>query len=90
MQPNIKRQKTYEMTTKANTIATLLSHGIYGEDVFNAVPFFDDPNEVWQRSRNLIEKYQESIFDKSKDYLVLHFNCKLTLFRLQLTIQDIS
>ena len=66
MQPNIKRQKTYEMTTKANTIATLLSHGIYGEDVLNAVPFFDDPNEVWQRSRNLIEKYQESIFDKSK------------------------
>ena len=57
VQPNIKRQKTYEMTTKANAMATLLSHGIYGEDVLNAIPFFDDPNEVWQRSKGLIEKY---------------------------------
>lgn len=67
MQPNIKRQKTYEMTTKANAIATLLSHGIYGEDVLNAIPFFDDPNEVWQRSKVLIEKYQKSIFDKDSN-----------------------
>lgn len=65
VQPNIKRQKTYEMTTKANAMATLLSHGIYGEDVLNAIPFFDDPNEVWQRSKELIEKYQSSIFDKT-------------------------
>lgn len=64
LQPNIKRQKTYEMTTKANAIATLLSHGIYGEDVLNTISFFDDPNEVWERSRELIEKYQSSIFDK--------------------------
>ena len=67
VQPNIKRQKTYEMTTKANAMATLLSHGIYGEDVLNAIPFFDDPNEVWQRSKGLIEKYQASIFDKGTD-----------------------
>ena len=67
VQPNIKRQKTYEMTTKANAMATLLSHGIYGEDVLNAIPFFDDPNEVWQRSKGLIEKYQSSIFDKGTD-----------------------
>lgn len=67
VQPNIKRQKTYEMTTKANAMATLLSHGIYGEDVLNAIPFFDDPNEVWQRSKEIIEKYQASIFDKSTD-----------------------
>ena len=65
MQPNVKRQKTYEMTTKANEIETLLSHGIYVEDVLKAIAFFDDPNEVWQRSKDLIEKYQSSIFDKS-------------------------
>lgn len=55
------------MTTKANAMATLLSHGIYGEDVLNAIPFFDDPNEVWQRSKPLIEKYQASIFNKDTD-----------------------
>nr|DAO52690.1 MAG TPA: Portal [Caudoviricetes sp.] len=62
---NVKRQKTYEMSTKVNAMATLLSHGFYGEDVVNAIPFFDDPNEVWNRSKELIEKYQSSIFDKS-------------------------
>ena len=46
-------------------MATLLSHGFYGEDVVNAIPFFDDPNEVWNRSKKLIEKYQDSIFEKS-------------------------
>lgn len=60
--PNVRRQKLYELTTKVNAIATLLSHGVYGEDVFNTIPLFDDSNETWQRSRALIEKYQESIF----------------------------
>lgn len=67
VEPNIKRQKTYEMTTKANTIATLLSHGIRGDYVLNAVPFFDDPNEVWVGSRDLIEMYQNSVFGEKED-----------------------
>lgn len=67
VEPNIKRQKTYEMTTKANTIATLLSHGIRGDYVLNAVPFFDDPNEVWVGSRDLIEMYQNSVFGEKEE-----------------------
>ncbi len=67
VEPNIKRQKTYEMTTKANTIATLLSHGIRGDYVLNAVPFFDDPNEVWVGSRDLIEQYQDSVFGEKEE-----------------------
>lgn len=67
VEPNIKRQKTYEMTTKANTIATLLSHGIRGDYVLNAIPFFDDPNEVWVGSRDLIEMYQNSVFGEKEE-----------------------
>ncbi len=67
IEPNIKRQKTYEMTTKANTIATLLSHGFRGDYVLNAVPFFDDPNEVWVGSRELIEQYQASVFGTKEE-----------------------
>lgn len=67
VEPNIKRQKTYEMTTKANTIATLLSHGIRGDYVLNAVSFFDDPNEVWVGSRDLIEAYQNSVFGEKEE-----------------------
>lgn len=66
VEPNIKRQKTYEMTTKVNAMATLLSHGIRGDYVLNGIAFFDDPNEVWEGSKELIEKYQSSIFDKSE------------------------
>lgn len=66
VEPNIKRQKTYEMTTKVNAMATLLSHGIRGDYVLNGISFFDDPNEVWEGSKELIEKYQSSIFDKTE------------------------
>ena len=55
VEPNIKRQKTYEMTTKVNAMATLLSHGIRGDYVLNGISFFDDPNEVWEGSKDLIQ-----------------------------------
>lgn len=62
---NIKRQKTYEMTTKVNAMATLLSHGFSLEDTVNAIPFFDDPNEVCMRSGDMVKKYQDSVVNKS-------------------------
>lgn len=65
IQPNIKRQKTYEMTTKANAFATWVSHGINGLHALKAINAFEDVNQVWEDSKELIEKYQESIFDKS-------------------------
>lgn len=65
IEPNIKRQKTYEMSTKVNSMATLLSHGFSLEDAVNSIPFFDDPNEVCLRSGKGIKKYQDSIFNKS-------------------------
>ena len=65
IEPNIKRQKTYEMSTKVNSMATLLSHGFSLEDAVNSIPFFDDPNEVCLRSGEGIKKYQDSIFNKT-------------------------
>ena len=50
VEPSIKRQKTYELSTKCNSIATLINIGVNGKDVFNTIPLFDDPNEVWQRN----------------------------------------
>lgn len=65
LQPNIKRQKTYELTVKTNAIATLLSHGFDGESVINTISIFEDNNQVWQRSREGIEAYQRSVYDTS-------------------------
>ena len=64
VQPNIKRQKTYEMSTKVNAMATLLSHGFSLKDTVEAIPFFDDPNDVIARSEKMVEAYQNSIINK--------------------------
>ena len=63
--PNIKRQKTYELATKSNFIATLLSHGFDGESVIKTANVFDDPMQVWQDSKEGILKYQETLYAKA-------------------------
>ena len=64
-QPNIKRNKTYEMSTKANCFSTLVSHGIQGYHALKVINMFDDVNQVYADSAELIEKYQKSVFDNS-------------------------
>ena len=57
---NIKRQKLYELSTKVNSIATLIGKGFDGGKVLNAIPVFDDPNEVWEASKEMVIKIQKS------------------------------
>lgn len=64
VKPNIKRQKTYEMSTKVNAMATLISHGFSLKDTVDAIPFFDDPNDVVARSGEMVKAYQDSIINK--------------------------
>lgn len=66
IQPNIKRLKLAEMSTKCNSLATLLSHGIDGLNAIRTVNLFSDPNQVYADSKELIDRYQTSIFDKQK------------------------
>ena len=65
--PNFKRQKTYELTTKTNAIATLLGHGFSLEDCVATVPLFDDPSQVVTRSGEGVRKYQETIFNTENE-----------------------
>lgn len=62
--PNIKRQKNYELTIKANYMATLLNLGFYGEHVIKGANAFDDPEQVWIDSREMIEAIQKSKITK--------------------------
>lgn len=57
---NIKRQKLYELSTKVNSIATLVNTGFNGGKVLNAIPVFDDPNEVWEASKDTVEQIQRA------------------------------
>lgn len=73
---SIKRQKTYEMTTKINAYATGVSHGIWYEDMINAINLFDDPQQVAKNSRETTKKYLESMFEPKKTEAVGGLNEK--------------
>lgn len=60
VKPNIKRQKTYELTVKVNAMMALISKGFALEDVVSVAPLFEDPNEVVSRSGEGVKRYQES------------------------------
>lgn len=66
LQPNIKRTKNFELVTKTNALATMLSHGIHGLHALKTVNLFSDPLEVYKDSQELIDKYQSSLFDKEQ------------------------
>ena len=63
-QPNIKRNKSYELTNKVNAFATMVSHGINGYHALKTVNLVDDVNQVYADSKALIEKYQDGLFNK--------------------------
>jgi len=66
VKPYIKRQKSYEMTVKTNALATMLAHGIYGLDAIQSINYFDDPSQVWERSKETIEQYQQKTFGEEQ------------------------
>ena len=55
------------MTTKVNFFATAISHGIHGLHALKAMNAFEDVNTVWEDSKELIEMYQNSIFNKQTE-----------------------
>ena len=67
VQPSIKRQKNYELAVKSNAFATLVSHGVHGLHVLRIVNLFDDPQQVYEDSKELIERYQDSVFNKQNE-----------------------
>lgn len=60
LQPSIKRQKNYELTTKANFAVTLIKAGFHGGDVIKEMNVFPDPNQVWIDSKKGIEAFQKA------------------------------
>lgn len=65
--PSIKRQKNYELVSKVNALSVMVSHGIHGLHAIRVINLFDDPQQVYEDSRELIDKYQTSLFDRSQN-----------------------
>lgn len=61
-QPNIKRNKTYELASKTNAWATLVKHGMNGYHALKTVNLVDDVNQVWADSKDGVEMFQMSVY----------------------------
>lgn len=66
VKPNISRQKNYEMTSKINTYATGVAHGIAPQHMIPAINFFPDPQQVITDSMPYIERYLNSTFKEQE------------------------
>ena len=52
------RNKTYDLGTKVNALATLLNSGVDGLKAFEVIDLFPDTQQAWLDSRENIEKKQ--------------------------------
>jgi len=59
------RKKSVDMSIKANTFATLVSHGINGRHALEYIDAFADVQQTYNDSREGIEAYQKSAYENS-------------------------
>jgi len=60
------RNKIYDIATKSNALATLINSGIDGKHAIETVSLFTDPQSVWNDSKDLIKKVQDSKTTKNE------------------------
>lgn len=75
---SIIRNKNYDMATKANTFATWISHGIHPLNALEQVEAFADNTQVYENSKETLEKYQDNLFEKEEKRLQQDTSDQLT------------
>lgn len=58
------RQKNYDLNSKMNATATAVKIGINGRHALKLGDAWDDIEQVWLDSKDSIEAYQKSIYEK--------------------------
>ncbi len=64
--PKFTRQKTFDLGTKTNSMVAMIKSGIHGRIAMQTVDLFPDVAQAWNDSKELIEKFQESLFQKKE------------------------
>lgn len=67
VQVNVMRKKNYDLATKANTFATLISHGVHPRHALIAIEAFPDTTLVYNDSKENIDKYLEALWAKNNN-----------------------
>ncbi len=61
------RSKAYDLNSKCNALGTLLAHGIEARQAIKATNVFDDSEQAYLDSSELIEQFQEHAFGETKE-----------------------
>ena len=64
--PKFTRLKTYDLGTKTNSMIAMIKAGINGRVAMQTVDLFPDVAQAWNDSREMIEKFQESLIKKEE------------------------
>lgn len=56
------RRQNWDISTKANAFATLISHGVHGRHALKVANMFEDVEQVYLDSKDGIEEYQKSAY----------------------------
>ena len=66
------RRQNWDISTKANAYATLVSHGVHGRHALKVVNLFDDVEQVYLDSKDGIEQYQQNTYgtEESSDRIM--------------------
>lgn len=60
IQPKFSRNKTYDLATKSNSLATLLKSGIDALRAIETVGLFTDPQQVYEDSKEMVREIQQA------------------------------
>lgn len=66
IQPKFTRLKTFDLGTKTNSMVAMIKAGIHGRVAMQTVDLFPDVAQAWADSKELIEKFQKSLFEGGK------------------------
>lgn len=64
--PKFTRLKTYDLGTKTNSMIAMIKSGINGRVAMQTVDLFPDVAQAWNDSKDMIEKFQESLVKKEE------------------------
>lgn len=63
---HFNRNKNYDLSIKANTLATLINAGIHGRHAIKISEITADTESVWLDSKPIIEKKQKKMFEEQQ------------------------
>lgn len=67
IQPKFTRLKTFDLGTKTNAMVAMIKAGIHGRIALQTVDLFPDVAQAWADSKELIEKFQKSLFENKQN-----------------------